>query len=45
MNLDKFKQKYPTLFWRSENLDEKQLLTNIIQLENKKALKDFIKEL
>jgi len=44
MNLQKFKEKYPALFWRKDNLNEYELLTNIIQLENKNALKDFIKQ-
>ena len=44
MNLKEFKAKYPSLFWRDENLTREEILTNIIQLENKKALKDYIKK-
>jgi hypothetical protein len=42
MNLNYFKTKYPVLFQRNENLSKEELLTNIIQLENRKALEDFV---
>jgi len=45
MNLKIFKEKYPALFWRSGNLTIKELLINIIQLENKSALKEFINQI
>jgi len=45
MKFQDFKIKYPVLFWRSDNLSEEEILINIIQLENKKALKDLIKQI
>ncbi len=42
MNLTHFKKKYPVLFRRGEKLSKEELLANIIQLENRQALKDFI---
>lgn len=38
-----FKENHKYLYWRQDELTSKELLTNIIQMEDKKALKDFIK--
>ncbi len=43
MSLDYFKKRYPVLFWRWKELSKEELLESIIQLENKRALKDFIR--